>query len=102
MQQRGTWNFASADADRLPQLLKSFGCADVIAPVDDIAFGRKASELICRKKAQTVTPRAGKYHLRALQCFETAAQSRDPYAKDVLTELAREFLRAARQTEENP
>jgi len=25
---------------------------------------------------------------------------RDPYAKDVLTELAQEFLQAARQTEE--
>jgi hypothetical protein len=84
--------------------------ADAIAPIDADAFSRRAGELIRRKKAETVTPTAGKeaetvtptagkYRLRALQCFETAAQSRDSYAKDVLTELAREFLQAARQAE---
>jgi hypothetical protein len=99
MQQTASWNFARADANRLSELLKSFGCADAIAPIDADAFSRRAGELISRKKAETVTPTAGKYRLRALQCFETAAQSRDPYAKDVLTELAREFLQAARQAE---
>jgi len=34
-----------------------------------------------------------------LQCVETGAQSRDPYAKDMLTELAEEFTQAARQAE---
>jgi hypothetical protein len=83
--------------------------ADAIAPIDADAFSRRAGELIRRKKAETVTPTAGKeaetvtptagkYRLRALQCFESA-QSRDSYAKDVLTELAREFLQAARQAE---
>jgi recombinational DNA repair protein (RecF pathway) len=100
MQHTATWNFAPADAKRLPELLRSFECGDVIAPVDDVAFSKKAGELICRNKAEPVTPRAGKYRLRALQCFETAAQSRDPYAKDMLTEVAREFLQAARQVEE--
>jgi hypothetical protein len=85
--------------DRLPELLNSFGCADVIAPVEEATFGRRAGELICRKKAQTGTP-AGKYRLRALQCFETAAQTRDPCAKDMLTVAAREFLQTACQAEE--
>jgi hypothetical protein len=100
MQHTAIWTFAPADAKRLPELLESFGCADVVAPIDDVRFGKKASELICRNKAKPVSPTAGKYRLRALQCFQTAAQSSDPYAKDVLTELAREFLQAAGQTEE--
>jgi hypothetical protein len=101
MQQTATWNFAPADRNRLADLMKSFGCADVVAPVNAAEFGRRACELICRKKAESVTPAAaaGKYRLRALQCFETAAQSPDPYAKDVLTKLAREFMQAARNTE---
>ena len=100
MQQTPTWSFAPADKNRLADLMKSFGCADVVAPVDAAEFGRRACELICRKKAESVTPSAaGKYRLRALQCLETAAQSRDPYAKDVLTELAREFMQAALKTE---
>jgi hypothetical protein len=91
MQHPATWNFAPADNNRLAELLTLVGCSDVIAPVDGVMFGRRAGELICRKKA--VGPAAAeKYCLRALQCFETAAQSRRPYAKDVLTELAREFL----------
>jgi hypothetical protein len=97
MQQTAIWNFAPGS---LPELLNSFGCADVIAPVDDATFGRRAGELICRKKAQTPRAAAGKYRLRALQCFETAAQTRDHYAKDMLTVAAREFLQAACQAEE--
>ena len=93
-----TANFAPAA--HLPDLLKMFGCANVVAPVEGDAFGKRAGELICQKKADGVTPTAGKYRLRALQCFETAAQSQDPYANAVLTELAREFLQAARQVEE--
>jgi hypothetical protein len=100
MQHTAIWNFAPADAKRLPELLKAFRCADVVAPIDDVAFSKKAGELICQNKAEPVTPTAGKYRLRALQCFETAAQSRDPYAKGMLTEVAREFLQAARQAEE--
>jgi hypothetical protein len=42
------WNFAPTDTNRLGELMKSFGCADVIAPVDLDAFGRRAGELIRR------------------------------------------------------
>ena len=84
-----------APAARLPDLLKDFGCADVVAPVEWEGFGRRAGELICRKKPTT----AGKYRLRALKALETAAQTRDPYAAAVLTELAQEFMQAARQVE---
>ena len=100
MQQTAIWNFAPADADRLPKLLNSFGCADVIAPVENDKFGRRAGELICRKKAHTPTPAAGKYRLRALQCFEIACQTPDPYAKNMLTLAAREFLQAACRVED--
>jgi hypothetical protein len=48
MQQTGTWNFAPADSNRLRELLKSFGCADVIAPVDDLALGSRVGELLTR------------------------------------------------------
>ena len=99
MPQTASWNFAPADAKRLPELLRSFECADVIAPVDDVAFSKKAGELICRNKAEPVTPTAGKYRLRALQCFEIACSTRDPDAKNMLTVAAREFLQAACQLE---
>jgi len=99
MERTATWNFAPADNNRLVELLNSFGCADVVAPVDENRFGRRAGEVICRNKAGAITPTAGRYRLRALQCTETAAQTRDPYAKDVLTELAEEFVQAARQAE---
>ena len=88
-----------APAARLPELLEAFGCADVVAPIDADTFSSKAGELICGHRISSVTPTAAKYRLRALQCVETAAQSRDPYAKDVLTELAEEFMQAARQAE---
>jgi hypothetical protein len=102
-----TLNFAPAA--RLPELLKMFGCADVVAPLDPDAFGRRAGELISRndgkivrlKKRKNATPTAGKYRLRALQCEEVAAQTRDPYAKDMLTVVAREFMQAARQSEKS-
>ena len=42
-----TWTFASAD-NRLAELMKTFGCADVIAPVDAEAFGKRAGELLTR------------------------------------------------------
>ena len=97
-----------AEPSRLPKLLDAFGCADVIAAVDAEAFGRKAGELICqikagertsRRKKPTVTPTAGKYRLRALQCEEVAAQTPDPSAKHMLTVLAREFMQACHQAE---
>jgi hypothetical protein len=53
-----TWTFASAD-NRLAGLMKAFGCADVIAPVDAEAFGRRAGELLKHiafgKRAEWVT-----------------------------------------------
>ena len=100
--------FAPTGKSRLPDLLYAFGCADFVAPIDEDAFAqnagelisrRKAGELISRKKAETVTPIAGKYRLRALQCEEVAAQTPDPYAKDMLTVLARELMEVARQAE---
>ena len=120
MQHRASWNFAPADTNRLRELLnpagsnrlsvllKLYACADVVAPVDDVAFGRRAGELIYQlawrggfypRKAETDTPTAGKYRLRALQCEEVAAQTGDAYAKDMLTVVAREFMEAARQSE---
>jgi hypothetical protein len=99
MERTAGWKFASAGKSRLPELLDAFGCADVITPVDADAFARNAGELISRKKAETVTPTAGIYRLRALQCEEVAAQTRDPYAKNMLTVLAREFMQAAHQAE---
>jgi hypothetical protein len=32
----------------LAELLKVFGCADIIAPVETVAFGRRAGELMTR------------------------------------------------------
>jgi hypothetical protein len=108
MEHTAEWEFAPAGKSRLPELLDAFGCADVIAALDvdalarkagELIFRTKAGELIARKKAETVTPTAGKYRLWALQCEEVAAQTRDPYAKDMLTVLAREFMQAAHQAE---
>jgi hypothetical protein len=39
------WTFASTD-NRLAELMKTFGCADMIAPVDAEAFGKRAGELL--------------------------------------------------------
>ena len=108
MQHTADCKFAPTGKSRLPDLLYVFGCADLVAPVDEDAFARKAGELISlrkagklisRKKAETVTPTAGKYRLRALQCEEVAAQTREPSAKHMLTVAAREFMQAARQAE---
>ena len=89
------WNSTPTDKNRLSVLLQSFGCADVVAPVDADAFARSAGELISRMRGKTVTRKKGKtpgkYRLLALQCEEVATQTRDPYAKDMLTVVAREF-----------
>ena len=108
MEHTADCKFAPTGKSRLPDLLYVFGCADLVAPVDEDAFARKAGELISlrkagklisRKKAESVTPTAGKYRLRALQCEEVAAQTPDPYAKEMLTVLARELMEVARQAE---
>jgi hypothetical protein len=108
MEHTADCKFAPTGKSRLPDLLYMFGCADLVAPADEDAFARKAGELISqkkagelisRKKAENVTPTAGKYRLRALQCEEVAAQTPDPSAKQLLTVLAREFMRACHQTE---
>jgi hypothetical protein len=44
MHQTATWN--SPPAARLSELLESFGCADVIAPVDWNAVAYKVADLI--------------------------------------------------------
>jgi len=41
------WDFAPADG-RLAELLRLFGCADEIAPLDAAAFGRQIGELLTR------------------------------------------------------
>ena len=99
------WNSTPTDKNRLSVLLQSFGCADVVAPVDADAFARSAGELISRTRWKTVTRKkekstAGKYRLLALQCEEIATQTRDPYAKDMLTVVAREFGVLARPMSE--
>jgi hypothetical protein len=38
----------TAAVTSLAELLKVFGCADIVAPVDAVAFGRRAGELITR------------------------------------------------------
>ena len=42
-----TWLPASADK-HLAELMKVFGCADVIAPIDAESFGRRVGELLTR------------------------------------------------------
>jgi hypothetical protein len=42
-----TWLPRSADK-HVAELMKVFGCADVIAPVDAEAFGRRVGELLTR------------------------------------------------------
>src|SRR5437764_13772823 len=68
-------------------------------PIRRLLFAAGVPTAPYRKKAQTgtPTPAAGKYRLRALQCFETAAQTRDAYAKDMLTVAAREFCLPGRR-----
>jgi len=106
MQYTAQRKFPPVEPSRLPKLLDALGCADLIAAVDADAFGRKAGDLISQIKAgerisrkKAVTPTAGKYRLRALQCEEVAAQTPDPYAKHMLTVLAREFMQACHQAE---
>jgi hypothetical protein len=48
MQHKTAWNFAPAGSNRLRELLKLHACADLVAPVDEDAFGKKAGELLTR------------------------------------------------------
>ena len=48
MQRTAEWNFAPADSKRLADLMKLFGCADVIAPIDAESFGKRVGELLTR------------------------------------------------------
>jgi hypothetical protein len=41
----------------LPQLLAALDCPDVIAPVDEVPFGRRAGELIARSRRAAPTQR---------------------------------------------
>jgi len=49
----------TAEHTRSPELLKLFGCEDLVAPVEEDRFGKRAAELICRMKAAL----AGDYRL---------------------------------------
>jgi hypothetical protein len=48
MQQTMAWAIVPARNERLARLLELYRCADVVAPVDVIAYGRRAGELIGR------------------------------------------------------
>ena len=54
---------------RLGELLQTFGCADVVAPMNAEGFGRRAGELIARGASTSGPPRS----LRA-STVETAIQ----------------------------
>jgi hypothetical protein len=57
---------SAAGTNRLAELLtKAFGCADVIAPVDELEFGRRAGELIVQgvgKRVPFVDARIRQYY----------------------------------------
>jgi hypothetical protein len=48
MEHTAEWNFARPDNNRLTDLLKMFGCADIIAPIDAESFGKRVGELLTR------------------------------------------------------
>jgi hypothetical protein len=48
MQHTAEWTFARSDNNRLTDLLKMFGCADIIAPIDAESFGKRVGELLTR------------------------------------------------------
>ena len=60
MQHKTAWNFARLGSNRLRELvrpggtnrlrelLRLYACADLVAPVDEDAFGKKAGELLTR------------------------------------------------------
>ena len=53
-----TQHFAAPENANLAELIKSFGCADVIAPVDWEALGIRISELIGREPSSARTKSA--------------------------------------------
>src|SRR5262245_35081866 len=53
------WNFAPAD-NRLADLMKMFGCADEIAPIDAAAFGKRVGELVTRSLRSPKSKRPSK------------------------------------------
>jgi hypothetical protein len=58
------WNFAPAD-NRLAELMKLFGCADEIAPVDYVAFSRRMGELLTRSLTPARLSTAEPAHVEA-------------------------------------
>jgi hypothetical protein len=78
MQTAATWNFAPADDNHLAELLKLFGCADVVASVDADVFGRRTGELIRRgisTKAPLQTEEALSRNLEKEPALSTELQS---------------------------
>jgi hypothetical protein len=88
MQHKTAWNFAPAGSNRLRELLKLHACADLVAPVDEDAFGKKAGELLTRvafdKRARwLVTPVvSGEQHVprAALRIDRVRAWAPDEYS----------------------
>jgi hypothetical protein len=81
-EEKQSCNSAAAGTNRLADLLKVFGCADVIAPVDELAFGRRAGELIVQgvgKKLPFLDARIRQYY--------------SSFARDVPREFTRRLRR---------
>jgi hypothetical protein len=113
MQQTASRNFAPADTNRLRELLnpagsnrlsvllKLYACADV-AQVDDVAFSQESRRVDLPKKGRDWYTNSRKISPAGLTVpWSGSAQTRDTYAKDMLTVVAREFLQAAHEAE-NP
>ena len=81
MQHKTAWNFSPAGSNRLRELvkpagsnrlrelLKLYACADLVAPVDVGAFGKRAGELLTRvafnkRAGWLLTPVSGEQHVR--------------------------------------
>ena len=77
MQHTATWNLPPPA--RLSELLASFGCADVIAPIDAAAFGRRAGELIRQGARSQSSVRRDGHPQRIAGCAPERATVRPTY-----------------------
>ncbi len=66
-----TWTFASA-GNRLAELMKLFGCADLIAPWDTETFGNRMGELVRRAVS---APKKALLEIKARLEAEDAAET---------------------------
>ena len=91
-----TWTFASAD-NRLAELMKTFGCADMIAPVDAEAFGKRAGELLTRvvfsKRAEWLARSKRGAAMETSRQFQEYADECERLAEQATSEDQRRTLR---------